>query len=195
MKKFFFFPLWNVEKIENELTQLEQNGWRLDRISFFHCFHFVEASPKKTSYFFTYKLIKENGMADVEHYLKSKLGANPVKGELDAIWQTAYVYRMESGPDLEKPRFYRNIYLQHLVGQQILFGMLIPFISVLCLMGKFIFSGIGPADAPELLSIGVMNVIPLCYSVYQFLGLSKIKKEYKKMLPDRNISFDDFLCN
>ena len=80
MKKFFFFPLWKIENLEGKLSKLEQNGWRLDRLSPFNCFHFVEATAKDTSYFFTYKLIKENGMADIEHFLKSKHNANPVRG-------------------------------------------------------------------------------------------------------------------
>ena len=193
MKKFFFFPLWKVEKIEKALSNMEQNGWRLDRISFFNCFHFVESPPKKTSYFFTYKLIKENGMADIEHFLKSKLGANPVNGAPTAILHSVYVYRIASDADLEKLWFYRNIYLQHLVGQQILLGLFLPILSILLLIIQLITSGIGTADMPSWVFIGLMNVLPLFYCAYQFVGLRQLKRQYKKMLPYISISYDDFL--
>ena len=193
MKKFFFFPLWKVEKIEKALSNMEQNGWRLDKISFFNCFHFVESSPKKTSYFFTYKLIKENGMADIEHFLKSKLGANPVNGAPAAILHSVYVYRIASDADLEKLWFYRNIYLQHLVGQQILLGLFLPILFILLLIIQLITSGIGTADMPSWVFIGLMNVLPLFYCAYQFVGLRQLKRQYKKMLPYISISYDDFL--
>ena len=193
MKKFFFVPLFKVEKIENELSCLEEKGWRLDRISFFNCFHFVESSPKKASYFFTYKLIKENGMADVEHYLKSKLGANPVNGELDVFFHTTYVYRMVADPDLEKPRLYRNLYFQHLVSQQILFGLIMPIISVCCFLMQLITTGWESVDTRSWVIIGLMNVIPLCYCVYEFWNLCRLKKQYKKMLPHISFPYDDFL--
>jgi hypothetical protein len=172
---------------------MEQNGWRLDRISFFNCFHFVESHPKKASYFFTYKLIKENGMADIEHFLKSKLGANPVNGAPAAILHSVYVYRIASDADLEKPWFYRNIYLQHLVGQQILLGLFLPILSILLLIIQLITSGIGTADMPSWVFIGLMNVLPLFYCAYQFVGLRQLKRQYKKMLPYISISYDDFL--
>ena len=193
MKKFFFFPLWKVEKIEKALSNMEQNGWRLDRISFFNCFHFVESPPKKTSYFFAYKLIKENGMADIEHFLKSKLGANPVNGAPVAILHSVYVYRIASDADLEKLWFYRNIYLQHLVGQQILLGLFLPILSILLLIIQLITSGIGTADIPTWIFIGLMNVLPLFYCAYQFVGLRQLKRQYKKMLPYISISYDDYL--
>lgn len=97
MKKFFFYPLWKIENLEEKLSNFEQAGWRLDRLSPFNCFHFVEATAKNSSYFFTYTLIKENGMADIEHYIKSKHRANPVCGTPAAsILHSASAYRIVS---------------------------------------------------------------------------------------------------
>ena len=194
MKKFFFFPLWKIEEIEKELSKLELNGWRLDRLSAFNCFHFVESSPKHTSYFFTYKLIKENGMADIEHFLKSKHGANPVQGTPTAsILHTVYVYRMDSSADLEKPRFYRNIYLQHLVSQKILLGLFFPVLSTLLLIFQLLTSGKGTEDISSWIFIGLINLLSLAYCGYQLWGLYRLKQEYKKALQHISVSYDDLL--
>lgn len=192
MKRFFFFPLWKIEKIEKELSELELNGWRLDRLSAFNCFHFVESSPKHTSYFFTYKLIKENGMADIERFLKSKHGANPVQGSPTAsILYTVYVYRMVSSEDLEKPRFYRNIYLQHLVSQKILLGISLPILCALLFIFQLVTSGIGTEDMPSWIFVGLINILPLAYCGYQLWGLYRLKLEYKKALQHISVSYDD----
>lgn len=191
MKKFFFFPLWRVEKIEKELSDLEQKGWHLDRISFFNCFHFVESSPRKASYFFTYRMIKEKGMADTEHFLKSKLGASPVNGSSESLLFSVSVYRIVSDADLQKPSFYRNIYLQHLVGQKIILGLGLPIISVLLLILQFLTSG--TADMSSWMFLGLMDALCLFYCIYQFAGLRQLKKRYQIMLPHISISHDDFL--
>lgn len=194
MKKFFSYPLWKIEKLEETLSNLEQMGWRLDRVSPVNCFHFVESSAKDTSYFFTYKLIKENGMADIEHYLKSKLSAHPVCGTPAAsILHSVYVYRIVSCEDLEKPRFYRNIYLQHLVCQKILFGLLVPVLCSLLLIFQIISGGVPAEDIPQWIFLGVISFLSLTYCGYQFYGLCCLKQQYRKMLQHISISYDDFL--
>ena len=47
MTKRFFTPAWKCEKLESELSRLEQEGWRLDKISGFRKFEFIKATPKK----------------------------------------------------------------------------------------------------------------------------------------------------
>ena len=194
MKKFFFFPLWKIENLEGKLSKLEQNGWRLDRLSPFNCFHFVEATAKDTSYFFTYKLIKENGMADIEHFLKSKHNANPVRGTPAAsILHSVYVYRIVSCANLEKPRFYRNIYLQHLVFQKILLGIFMPILCSLLLTFQLISGGLPAEDIPQWIFLGFLVLLSLAYCGYQFYGLCHLKQQYKKMLQHISISYDDLL--
>lgn len=192
MKKFFFYPLWKIEKLEEELSHLEQSGWRLDKISPINCFHFIQSAAKDASYFFLYKLIKENGMADIEHYLKSRLSANPVRGTPAAsILHSVYVYRIVSCEDLEKPRFYRNIYLQHLVCQKILFGLFFPVLCSLMLILQIISGGVSNADIPQWIFFGFIALLSLTYCGYQFYGLYHLKHQYKKMLKHISISYDD----
>ena len=194
MKKFFFYPLWKIERLEGKLSSLEQMGWRLDRVSPINCFHFVESTAKDTSYFFTYKLIKENGMADIEHFIKSKHNANPVCGRLDvSILHSVHVYRIASCADLEKSRFYRNIYLQHLVRQKILFGLFFPILCSLILTLQIIGGGVPVEDIPQWILFGFITLLLLSYCGYQFYGLHRLKQQYKKMSQSMTISYED-LC-
>lgn len=192
MTKFFFFPLWKIEKVEEELSNLEGNGWRLDRLSPFNCFHFVKSSAKDTSYFFTYNLIKDIGMADIEHFLKAKHSANPVRGTTStSIFHTVNVYRIVSNADLEKPRFYRNIYLQHLVRQQLLLGAFLPILCTMLLIFQLAAYGMPVEDMPKWIFLGMINVLLLAYCGYQVYGLFRLKQQYKEMLPHISISYDD----
>lgn len=192
MTKFFFFPLWKIEKVEEELSNLEGNGWRLDRLSPFNCFHFVKSSAKDTSYFFTYNLIKDIGMADIEHFLKAKHSANPVRGTTStSIFHTVNVYRIVSNADLEKPRFYRNIYLQHLVRQQLLLGAFLPILCTMLLIFQLAAYGMPVEDMPKWIFLGMINVLLLAYCGYQVYGLFRLKQQYKEMLPHTSISYDD----
>lgn len=194
MKKFFFFPLWKIEKLEEKLSKLEHMGWRLDKLSPFNCFYFVESSAKNTSYFFTYKLIKENGMADIEHCLKSKYSANPVYGTPAAsILHSMCIYRIVDCPDLEKLRLYRNIYLQHLVRQKILLGLFLPILCSLLLAFQLISAGIPTEAIPQWIFLGFIALLALVYCGYQFYGLCCLKQQYKNMLQHISISYDDLL--
>ena len=192
MKKFFLFPLWKVDKIEESLSELEQRGWRLDGLSAFNCFRFVESSPKDASYFFTYKLLKENGMADIEHFLKSKYGADPVRGTPAAsILHEVCVYRITTCADLDKPRFYRNIYLQHLVRQKILLGMFLPVLCCLCFVFQLVFSAMSVEDISKWFFLGLISLVLLAYCGYQIYGFFRLKQQYKKMMQYMSITYDD----
>lgn len=194
MKKFFYCPLWKIEKLEENLSNLEQMGWRLDRVSPINCFHFVKSSAKDSSYFFTYKLIRENGMADIEHYLKSKHRANPVHGTpVASILHSVYVYRIVSCGDLEKPRFYRNIYLQHLIRQKIVLGLFFPILCALMLTIQILIGGVPAEEIPQWVFFGFITLLSLAYCSYQLYGLYNLRQQYKKMLPHISISYDDLL--
>ena len=53
MKKRYLHPIWKIDEIEKELSILEQNGWRLNKIYGIRNFEFVKSKPKSAKYFFT----------------------------------------------------------------------------------------------------------------------------------------------
>ena len=119
MKKRFFQPVWKFEEIENQLTFLEENGWRLNKIRGFRCFEFVKSTPKTVQYFFTYSLTREKlNMNLIEMELKNKIYEaciNAFELELDRDFigmipwvrnlpiYTAIAESVEAPPEVRKP--------------------------------------------------------------------------------------------
>ena len=83
MKKRFFQPIWKFEEIEEQLTALEESGWRLNKIKGLRCFEFVKSKPKTVQYFLTYSITREKlNMNIIENSLVQNFGANQIKGTL-----------------------------------------------------------------------------------------------------------------
>ena len=101
MKKRFFQPVWKFEEIEKQLTSLEENGWRLDKIKGFRCFEFVKSNPKTVRYFLTYTLTREKlNMNLIENTLVQNFNANEISGTLlDGLGGTS-VFRITKQEEL-----------------------------------------------------------------------------------------------
>ena len=114
MKKRFFQPIWKFEEIEKQLTSLEENGWRLDKIKGFRCFEFVKSKPKTVQYFLTYSITREKlNMNLIENTLVQKFNANEIRGTLlDGLGGTS-VFRITKQAELTEQLNNRDIILQH----------------------------------------------------------------------------------
>lgn len=62
MKKYFFIAPWNIEKVEQKLCAMEQEGHQLVGVQFPHRFIFAEGSPRNVRYVFLYSELKEYGL-------------------------------------------------------------------------------------------------------------------------------------
>ena len=108
--KRFFSPIWKCEKIETELELLENNGWRLEKISGYRKFQFVKSQPKTTKYFFTCSFARDRGMIITEQALKSQCKATEISGSFIESLKTTRIYRITREEDLLQRKIYRNIY-------------------------------------------------------------------------------------
>ncbi len=129
MKKRFFQPIWKFEEIEKQLTSLEENGWRLDKIKGFRCFEFVKSKPKTVRYFLTYTLTREKlNMNLIENTLVQNFNANEISGTfLDSLGGTS-VFRITKQAELTEQLNNRDIILQHYLFKKVVFGIILFFL-------------------------------------------------------------------
>ncbi len=173
----FLSPIWKCEEIESKLEQLEKDGWRLDKISGFRKFRFIQSQKKTVKYFFTCSLVKERGMTLTEQALKSKFNATEISGNFIELLKTTSVYRITKIEDLFQRKYYRNIYLRHLVLQYILIGLLFTTIAAVsitlsCVVNK------NPLFDIRHLFLAIVGFLGLIVALRYLLGLFYLRKQY-----------------
>ena len=82
MRKFLFFHLWKLEKLEEYLEIMEKNGYRLDSVKHSYWFCFKESNSKEMHYFLSYKSFVKPSMGMVDYALLSRHNANIVKTKM-----------------------------------------------------------------------------------------------------------------
>ena len=187
----FFTPILKCEEIESKLEQLEKDGWRLDKISGFRKFRFVRSQNKTVKYFFTCSFVKESGMIQTEQALKSQFKATEICGSFIELLKITSVYRITKTDDLLQRKFYRNIYLRHLVMQYILLGLLFAAIAAAgitfsCVVNKNPFLDIGH------LLFAIVGFGGLTIALRYLFGWFFLREQYIKYYQsNKNTSFDE----
>ena len=179
MSMRFFSPIWKCEEIESKLEQLEKDGWRLDKISGFRKFRFVRSKNKEVKYFFTCSFVKESGMIITEQALKSQLNATEIGGSFIELLKTTSVYRITKTENLLQRKFYRNVYLRHLVLQYILIGLLFATIATVgialsCVVNK------NPLFDIQHLFLGIVGFLGLIVAIRHLFGFFYLRNQYAK---------------
>lgn len=187
----FFSPIWKCEEIESKLEQLEKDGWRLDKISGFRKFRFIQSQSKTVKYFFTCSFVKESGMIQTEQALKSQLKATEIYGGFIELLKTTSVYRITKTEDLLQRKLYRNIYLRHLVMQYVLIGLLFTAMSIAgitlsCVVNKNPFLDIGH------LFLAIVGFVGLMIALRHLFGWFYLRGQYIKYFQsNKNTTFDE----
>lgn len=183
MKKRFFQPIWKFEEIEKQLTALEENGWRLDKIKGFRCFEFVKSKPKTVQYFLTYSITREKlNMNIIENSLVQNFGANQIKGTLLEGLGGTSVFRITKQAELTEQSDNRDIIIQHYLFKKVVFGIILFFFLFVPLV---IGAVINIEKFLEDLNIFYMVLLSfcflsiICYVVYNLVGLVYQNKKLK----------------
>ena len=170
MVKRFFAPIWKCDEIEAELSRLEKEGWRLDKISGFRKFEFTKATPKNATYFFTY-WEKSRDMYDYEASLRREYKALPIKGNF-IEFDSTYIHRILEDVDLAPYKRSRNFFLRYLVLQYVWVGLFIFVPPAICL----IFS----AAIAEQIFYAVLAFIGASLFVPNLYGLIYLRRKYRR---------------
>ena len=181
MKKRFLYPIWKFEEIEKELALLEENGWRLNKISGIRCFEFVKSTPKATKYFFTYNIPRENiNMYLTEDTLQQKFNANPVKGSFIEGLGITTIFRLTKPAELAEQVTNRNIILQQLIFKRVVWGiiflvlLLLPLTIGIILNPENFFSDVNPF---YIIFFICYFLVSLSYLIYNTIGYISQKKK------------------
>lgn len=174
--KHFFSPIWKCDKIEAELEKLEKDGWRLNKISGFRKFQFVKSPPKETKYFFTFSLARDSGpgMIDTTYLLKQQHQATKIDGNFIEGLKTTSIYRITKDADLTQQKIYRNIFLRHLVMQNIWLPLFFVVLSVVCIAldNKSFWN-------MENICFFAVGFIGIAVIIYNLIVLIYLRKQYK----------------
>lgn len=75
MKRMFIYSLWNCERLEKYLSDMEERGFRLNSVQFYYFFHFKKSQPRKVRYVYSYWFGREIELYDAEVALRRDLRA------------------------------------------------------------------------------------------------------------------------
>ena len=171
-KKFKYYPLWNVDKLEDFLSASEENGWRLSCIKFSCIFYFTECKSKDADYVITYDMAKDNrpGMYEYEQELLSKYSAQRIPSK-----STGYcVFRITGqNRDFKDLKDYRKNYLQHVIFQYMLISLIFLITGLFVLIAS-IYQNLSGCGLMIIFSYFFFTLALFIYRTYGYIKQRKI---------------------
>lgn len=163
MKKVFFYSLWNCERLERYLSDMELKGFRLDFVRFDYIFNFRQAPPSKAQYIYSRWFIREIELYEPEAELRRNLRAALIPCRNSGLM---HIHRTpDAEADLSAFRSVRTKYFKRgLLKRSIFFSFLLALFSVAAL-GSSVFE--------RYLFIGsaLICLIALLYNLTGFIRL------------------------
>lgn len=168
MRKWLLYPIWDLQKLEEKLEDLEQSGYRLCGVRCFRLFCFEQATPKKVRYFITTYADKELTMGDMHAALLREYRAN-VMG-VYGLYLTFCAHRItDTSWDLQEMERLRKPLLRRCLWKGIGFHMI-----------WLVLSGAGFCLLPRLDAFSVflaaLFVLELAVVLYHGVGLCWLKR-------------------
>lgn len=114
MRKLIWFPIWKIDELENKLSEYEEEGYRVSEIKYSYFYYFKKVEPKKTNYYISYVMTRDESMFACERYVKGS--QIPIKYCFYSLCRT--------GEDEEKMKFIRSArmdYIKSVLIQKMLF--------------------------------------------------------------------------
>ena len=174
MKRFFFYPLWEIDKLEKRLQDYESVGWRLSKISFPFIFGFERESPRESRYFTTYDLMGDyvDSLFDTEQELLSHYSANKI--EKNSMF--CNIFRITcsktiSGEIIQS----RNRYFLSVLRHRLFYSLAFLFPGLLMLFSLFFRT----PSVMVIIMMCVYTVTSVFFSLYYTYGCRKHRLHMK----------------
>ncbi len=181
MKKRYLYPIWKLDIIEEQLRKMEQNGYRLDKVTPFRTFHFVSSKPKDVQYFSVCSIIREFASTYSTEQSLLENGATKIKGSLFGFTCSTDIYRITKSTEMKEKHEYRNIYLQRVVLQRFIISIIIALLTLLCTVLQCISLGIEGLleNAFSFVLVCSIFTISFLYALHNLYGFIFLRKQYK----------------
>lgn len=179
MKKFIFNPIWKIDKTEEKLSMLEENGYRLINVKFNYWFYFKKSKKRNASYFCSFSDGRGLSMINWETSISSNCSAQQIDTKFTSLnyfrvtkdnSKDDLLFLKETREDFMKSKLKELIYI--LVFLSSLFTSLC--ISINLLIFKIIFA-----------IISAITILITLFNVYGFIVQCKkckiINKRIKTM--------------
>jgi len=183
MKKFVFFPLWKIEKVERYLESMEQNGYRLEKVRYSHYFYFKKSEPKQMSYFISYNSFRGKSMGSCDYFLLSNHGALPIQTHM--CYYTLYSTKKRK-EDLLLLRGARMDYIKSKLLEKALTAL---FVAML-ILAPCLAAIITQTSYKEICLFSPLLGFCVYLAVYYLYGYFKQKSKCKKFERD-NFNFSN----
>lgn len=120
MKRIFrFYFIWKSEKLETFLSKMEENGFRLDYVSFRYFFTFRRAKPKSVRYVYSYTFLRDCEIMQYEYDIRRQYAADVVPVYHSGLMR---IHRIpDSQADLSDFEAKKNRYMRRVLRQKVFF--------------------------------------------------------------------------
>ena len=173
MRKFIYFSLWEIEKLERQLEQMEKKGYRITDIKYSYWFELKKSQAKEMNYFLSYKSFRGPSMINCDYALESEHSAHKINGKLSYYT----MYRVKG--DKNKLSLLYDVRMDYI--KRIL---LEKMITSLCLLLIFLFLLFNTMATPtELISqLILLSFVVVCtiFAAYYFYGYCKQRNKCKE---------------
>ena len=172
MWKFRFYHQWQYEETEAYLSDMEAQGYRLEKVICSFFMKFKKAKPKSSQYYFHYHFIKDQQHTHFEilNRIKGMLNGHRVCGM--RLFE-ADVFRIcNENADLNEIRAFRDHYLVRAFKQKIGISTFFFIVSILPLLAER-----GMEREFQKLFLAMVAVVALFAFSYCCVGLRKLRKK------------------
>lgn len=181
MKKYIYFPLWDIEKLENTLEEMEKSGYRLTGVSYSHWFTFKQSTPKQMCYFLSHYSRGGRSMLQCEYILQSEHDAKPIesKGSCYSFYRTK-----EKKDSLSLLYEVRMDYIRSKLLEYALTWLALTIIFAVLF---FLSVTLSTLNKPDLMVITAIMAVCICPTVYYFYGYCKQRSKCRKYEHDGTV--------
>ena len=176
MKKFIFYTIWNLQKVECRLENYEKEGWRLVDVHHMYWFEFKRSKKRQVKFFLLPSINKGDLFTiDFEEHIKGAFGAHEINENKNAL---IYVFEIVNTYNDRTKLYEKRWYYMNYQFKACLF--FVEFL-LLPLMAAIFFEPIENTDYGTFIIAIALSLILSAFAIYFLVACIINKMNYKKV--------------